>query len=243
MCGRAKVFFNEGMFHLIDRAGIVHDSWDKEDWWKSLPWEWKWCGFNIAPTEQLPVIHEHAGGRHFSAMTWWLTPHWSDGPSQKYAMFNARAEGIEKSRAYKGPFQYRRAIIPVDAFYEWRREGNQKIPYLIEAEEGAFALAGVWDSWSDGVREILSCSIITTEASDAFKPIHHRMPVILDWNTFDQWLDEKSDIAEIRKMLVPYTKPLKATPMSPKMNNARYKENPEPAGEKRVLVPATGTED
>jgi len=241
MCGRAQVFIRDGIYQLVDRAGVVHDTWPREEWWRAYPWEARISGYNIAPTEQLAVIHEFNGDRHFTPMTWWLTPHWSDGPSQKYAMFNARAENLEKSRAYKGPFQYRRAIIPINAFYEWRSEGGKRMPYKIAAEEGVFAMAGVWDSWSDGTQEIMSCSIITTEATEAFKTIHNRMPVILDWDTFDQWLDAKSDLSEIRKLLVPYEKPLKVTPMNPKMSNARVKEEPEPIDNTEFLVAGSKT--
>ncbi len=230
MCGRAIQVLRGDMIVLVDRAGIVWEKWHRDD-----PDGRIWRHYNIAPTEDLLVVHNLNSDRHLSSMRWWLTPHWSDGPSQKFAMFNARAESIEQSRAYKGPFKHRRAIIPVNGFYEWRQEDGKKFPYLIEGDRGAFALAGIWDSWSDGTRELVSCSIITTQASDAFQPIHSRMPVILDWDRLDAWLDEETDLNEIRSMLAPSQKPLFATKMNPSMSNARNKLEPEPVGEKIAL--------
>lgn len=74
--------------------------------------------YNIAPTEQVLTIYQDDAGYQAMDMRWWLTPSWSDGPSQKYAMFNARAETIDTSRAYKGPFRHHRAIIPAASFIE-----------------------------------------------------------------------------------------------------------------------------
>lgn len=233
MCGSVKQKIDGDYWLLVDKAGVVWEKRHKDEGGFDVPIV---ESDRIAPTENLHVIHDHDGKRWVSDMRWWLTPHWSDGPTQKYAMFNARAETIEKSPAYKGPFQYRRAIIPAQGFYEWRREGNLKQPYLIEPDTSIFALAAVWDSWSDGTHEILSCSIITTEASSAFSTVHNRMPVILDWDHLDEWLDEKTDIQTIKGMLKPYKRPLYATKMNPRMNNARNKEAPEAISEREALI-------
>lgn len=183
--------------------------------------------YNIAPTEQVPVIHSVDGTPTLSEMRWWLTPHWSDGPSQKYAMFNAKSETAEKSAAFRGPFKYRRAVVPASSFIEWQRTPLGKQPYLIELEEGALALGGLWDHWSDGTNELLSCSILTTSATDSFARVHNRMPVILSEELLAAWLDESTDLGEIRSMLVPYSDSLRVTPISTSINNARNKDEPE----------------
>ena len=167
------------------------------------------------------------GKPRLSEMRWWLTPHWSDGPSQKYAMFNARSETAENSRAFQGPFKYRRAVIPASSFIEWQKSETGKQPYLIEPEEGVLAFGAIWDHWSDGIHELLSCSILTTSATDSFSPIHNRMPVILDQEKMNAWLDEKTDLEEIKSMLVAYSKRLRATKISTSLNNARNKSVPE----------------
>ena len=186
---------------------------------------------NIAPTEQVPTIHVVDGKPTLSEMRWWLTPHWSDGPSQKYAMFNARSEAAEKSRAYKGPFKYRRAVIPASSFIEWQRTESGKQPYLIEPQEGVLAFGALWDYWSDGVQEVLSCSILTTAATDSFKHIHNRMPVLLKTEQLNTWLDEKTDLADIYSMLAPYQGGLMSTPISTSINSGRVKEQPQVIGE------------
>jgi putative SOS response-associated peptidase YedK len=217
MCGRYNIVDDPVVHVLLDVLGIDLGP---------LP-----TRLNVAPTESVPVIHEHEGHHQLSEMRWWLVPHWSDGPSQKYAMFNARSENIEKSRAFQGSFKYRRAIIPASSFIEWQKKGNEKQPFLIQAEGRALAFAGIWDYWSDGTEHILSCSIITTEASDSFKPIHSRMPVILDEDKLEPWLKEETPLSEIRSMLRPFDGSLIATPIHRRIGNSRIKELPEPIGE------------
>ena len=82
--------------------------------------------YNLAPTDQIPVIHHWEGQRLISDMRWWLVPHWTKSPSTKYAMFNARCESLETSRAYQGSFRHKRCIIPAHSFVEWQRHGLTK---------------------------------------------------------------------------------------------------------------------
>ena len=187
--------------------------------------------FNIAPTEQVPAIHWVEGNAALSEMRWWLTPHWSDGPSQKYAMFNARSETAEKSSAFKGPFKYRRAVIPATSFVEWQKTASGKQPYLIEPAEGTLAFGGLWDYWSDGIQEVLSCAILTTQATDSFSHIHNRMPVLLEAEQLDAWLDEKTDLADIYSMLAPYEGGLISTPISTSINSGKAKLEPQAIGD------------
>lgn len=100
--------------------------------------------YNIAPTECVPVVHELDGKRALTQMRWWLVPSWSDGPSQKYAMFNARSETLAKSWAFRGPFKRTRAVIPATSFIEWQKTAGGKQPNLIEQQESALAFAGLW---------------------------------------------------------------------------------------------------
>lgn len=217
MCGRYNIIDDPVVHVLLDILGIDLGP---------LP-----TRLNIAPTESVPVIHEHEGKHQLSEMRWWLVPHWSDEPSQKYSMFNARSENLEKSRAFQGPFKYRRAVVPASSFIEWQKQGGEKQPFLIELEDQALALAALWDYWSDGTEHILSCAIITTQASESFKPIHSRMPVILDQEKMDAWLKEDTPMSELRTMLTPFSGSFIATPIHRRIGNSRSKEEPEPIGE------------
>ena len=217
MCGRYNIIDDPVIHVLLDILGVDLGP---------LP-----TRLDVAPTESVPVIHRHEGRNQLSEMRWWLVPHWSDGPSQKYAMFNARCENLEKSRAFKGPFSRRRAVIPASSFVEWQKQEGGKQPYLIQAEDQALAFAGLWDYWSDGTDHLLSCTIVTTEASEAFRPIHTRMPVILDQESLDIWLDEESSPEVLKPMFKPFAGSLIATPVDRRIGNSRFKEMPEPIGD------------
>lgn len=217
MCGRFNVTDNPDVQALLKVLGIDIGP---------LP-----VRYNIAPTEEALVIHNFEGERVFSSMRWWLTPHWSDGPSTKYSMFNARSENIEKSPAYRGPFRYRRSIMPASSFIEWKRAGSKKMPYLISPKSGAFAFAAVWDSWTDGDTELYSCSMLTAESTPEFSRIHHRMPVMLSLDQAQEWLNDDLPLEEAKSLTKQMPLELVATPISTSINNARNKETPDPAGE------------
>lgn len=153
--------------------------------------------YNLAPTDQVPVIHQWEGQRLISDMRWWLVPHWSDGPSTLYPMFNARYEKLEDSRAYHGCFRHKRCIIPAHSFVEWRHSNRQKTPHLFSAVNQAMAFAGIYDYWSNGIEHILSCAIITTVSAPEFEPFHPRMPVMLTQNDAELWLDEAQDTTQL----------------------------------------------
>ncbi len=181
--------------------------------------------YNVAPTEAVPVIFEYEGKRELGPMRWWLTPHWSDGPSEKYAMFNARIESVTKSRAFQGPVRYHRAIVPAASFVEWQRLGGVKQPWLLEPVDAPMALAAIWDCWRE---ELFSCAIITQPASPQFKTLHSRMPLILQGDQIEQWLDQKAKAEDVINALKGACIPLRATAIDTAFNNARNKSAPSP---------------
>lgn len=184
---------------------------------------------NIAPTESVPVVLQQNGANELHLARWWLTPSWSSGPDTKFAMFNARAEGLESSRAYKGPFHHKRCILPVSSYIEWQKTESGKQPIEIYREDEAIAFAGLWDVWND---ELLSCSVVTTAASTSMAPIHNRMPVMLDQQGIALWLNRQSTVAELQTLFTPnLVYPLMARPVDKTINNARVKELPKAVGE------------
>lgn len=172
MCGRIFVRPDAKNQTLLHRLGLEHFI---------LP-----DAPNIAPTEAVPVIHYLDGQLTLSPMRWWLVPSWSDGPGTKFAMFNARIETVETSKAYKGPLTYRRGIVPATGFVEWKTEQGKKQPYYSEGTDQSPALAAIWEIWRE---ELLSVSILTQPANAAFEQYHHRMPVVLHDQLIDTWLD------------------------------------------------------
>jgi putative SOS response-associated peptidase YedK len=155
-------------------------------------------------------------------------------------MINARAESLATSNAYKGAFRRRRAIIPADGFYEWRKlpDGKRKQPYFIQRGDGdPIALAGLWEEWRGPDRKgepLRTCTIITTTPNETMAPIHDRMPVILPPSAWDTWLDPTYDAAALGKLLVPApAELLTAYPVPTAVNSVRN-DGPE------LIVEATG---
>lgn len=195
-------------------------------------------GVNLAPTETLPIVREQDGQREAAWARWWLVPSWSGGPSQKYAMFNARAETIAESRAFRGPFRRRRCVVPATSFIEWSARSGEKTPYSIRRADGGLALAGIWDRWGEGEDAMESFAIVTCEARSDFREWHHRMPVILEPESVQNWLAERTDSEQLHAMMVPNEgAELVVTPLSKAVSNARNKtaDVMEPAGEGLLL--------
>ena len=192
--------------------------------------------YNLAPTDQVPVIHHWEGERLISDMRWWLVPNWAKEPSTQYAMFNARYESLDTSRAYKGCFRHKRCIIPAHSFVEWQHQQDEKKPYLFSAVDQALAFAGIWDYWSDGTEHILSCAIVTTKAAPEFKPFYNRMPVMLDSAAAECWLDEQSQPEILQPLFdaaLPYS--LQAARIDASYNSSRNKAAPVLLEELKVI--------
>lgn len=181
--------------------------------------------YNIAPTQNILTCRANRNAeREMSVMRWGLIPSWSKGDSTKFTMINARAESITERPAYRTAFRFRRCLIPADGFYEWQRIDGRKQPYFIAmTSRQPLMFAGVWERWRSAQGEsVTSCAIITTDANDTLRPIHHRMPVLLDDDQFENWLDPTlTEAAQLAKMLRPYSgQPMQAYPVSTFVNKA-----------------------
>lgn len=152
--------------------------------------------FNIAPTQNIPVVRFVEGEREISLLHWGLIPSWAKDEQLAAKMINARSETVTEKPSYKKAFQQRRCLIPASGFYEWKKTREGKEPfYFYMKDNGLLAFAGLWDSWRNPDNELIeSCTILTTEANDVLKPVHDRMPVILNESDYDLWLD-----ADVRK--------------------------------------------
>jgi putative SOS response-associated peptidase YedK len=164
--------------------------------------------FNVAPTDDAFVVVQRDDRRAITAYRWGLVPHWSDDSKGAARMINARAETITSSPAFRDAFERRRCIVPVDSFYEWKREGAVRQPYRIVASDGRpLALAGLWAGWHDPTTDQVrrTFSIVTTTPNGAIADLHDRMPVILEPRSWDRWLANGSgcDPGELLAMLQP----------------------------------------
>lgn len=222
MCGRYHFMYTPAMEALFTALGV-----------SAAPGNFP----NLAPTDDIPIILEHQGNRECHMARWWLTPSWSKGPDTKFSMFNARAENLESSRAFKGPFHHKRCLVPASAFIEWQQLDDGKQPIEIcRDDDQPLLFAGLWDNWND---ELLSCAVITTAAAPAMRGIHSRMPVMLEGNNVANWLAPDTPVKQLLPLLDPHLpQPLRATPVSKSINNARKKALATASGDSILLTEA-----
>ena len=183
--------------------------------------------YNIAPSQDVPVILERKHGRELEMLKWGLLPSWTkDADADGGGLINARAETLERKPSFAESFLKRRCLIAADGFYEWKRSGKWKQPFFFQLkDESLFAFAGIWDVWQSGDRSITSCAIITTTPNELLEPIHDRMPVMLTADAYDAWLREDCDARELKALLAPYpAAAMKSFPVSTRVNSALVDE-------------------
>ncbi len=179
--------------------------------------------FNIAPTQKIIVVRHRDHVRELVQLRWGLIPSWSKEAKSNYSMINARAETVAEKPAYRAAFKKRRCLIPASGFYEWKPDKSGKQPYAICKSDGSLmAFAGLWEHWEGDSDVIESCSIIVTEANDQVRTVHDRMPVILQPDTFNQWLDEEATADGLQDLLLPSSVKLDIYPVSKKVNSPSY---------------------
>ena len=163
--------------------------------------------FNAAPGQTMPVIVADGKENTIQTMKWGLVPSWAKDPKIGFRMINARSEGIETKPSFRHAFKKQRCLVPADGFYEWEKAETGKIPQYIRLRQGSlFAFAGLWEYWQqpDG-SPLHTYTIITTEPNVTVKPIHDRMPVILNPDREDDWLNpDNQDPEFLRTLLKPY---------------------------------------
>lgn len=197
--------------------------------------------FNVAPTKQVyavlerPPKVERPTQRQLRVLTWGLVPSWAKEPSIGNKMINARVETVAQKPAYRKAFAARRCILPADGYYEWYtspdRPGTKKQPFFIRREDrGVLAMAGLYEIWRDPTRSDdapdrfrWTCTVLTTTAKDDLGRIHDRMPLLVESELYDEWLDPSvaatDDLAQRLIPAVPGR--LTAYPVSMAVNNVK----------------------
>jgi putative SOS response-associated peptidase YedK len=163
--------------------------------------------WNIAPGQFIPAIIHHDGKNLLVCFRWGLIPSWSKDPSVANKLINARSETVHQKPSFRAAFKKRRCLIVADGFYEWKKEGNKKMPLYYYLKSGRpFGFAGLYETWlSPDKKEINTCTIITTAANELIAPVHDRMPVILSGDQERAWLGSNaSDVAALKSILKPY---------------------------------------
>jgi putative SOS response-associated peptidase YedK len=162
--------------------------------------------YNVAPTQKILAIVKRGGENWLDKFHWGFVPFWAKDISIGNKMINARAETVATKPSFRNAFKKRRCLILADGFYEWKGKKGQKQPMFLTIPDGnSFAFAGLWETWNkknDAGSIYKSCTIITTEASESVREMHHRMPVILKPEVYEAWLDpENQKVAALENIL------------------------------------------
>lgn len=199
--------------------------------------------YNIAPTQNISVVRNTKNipddkseiiptnqGRSLDSLRWGLIPHWTkDLAKARTGLINARCETVAEKPSFRKSFQTRRCLIPATGFYEWKStpdtsgKSSGKQPYCIRrTDDQPFAFAGLWDVWYGSENLVIeSCTLLTTKANSLVMPIHDRMPVIIDVEDFDFWLDNQAATSDsaFQQLFKPYSaKKIQAYPVSKQVN-------------------------
>jgi putative SOS response-associated peptidase YedK len=190
---------------------------------------------NICPTQQIAAVRREPGKtqREFAWLRWGLIPSWAKDAKIAASMINARSETVAEKPAFRAAFKSRRCLILVDSYYEWLKEGKQKIPIEYRRPDGQpFAFAGLWETWrgpeGSFVEPWQTATILTTSANELAAAVHDRMPVILHDADYDRWLDPSiKGGEELLSLLKPVARDeLQAEPCEPPEHASPKKRSP-----------------
>jgi len=208
MCGRYTFFDNiDSLQHslnidVIDSNIINHQA-----------------SYNISPTQNAPVVFEENNKRILKNMRWGLIPSWAKDNSFASKLINARSETIADKPSFKNLITTNRCVVLANGYYEWVNVDNKKHPYFIYSGENTMiSMAGLWTEWKD----VISFTIITKKSDISISHLHHRMPLILQEEKIDSYLDKKNrfdDFVLFDDMKLKYHQ-VSNLVNSPKNNNA-----------------------
>lgn len=183
--------------------------------------------FNIAPTDPVPIVRmqKDANARELAFVRWGLVPSWSKDKKGAARCINARAETVEEKPSFRSAFKKRRCLFVVDGFYEWRTEGKKKWPFVFKRlDDRPLAFAGLWEVWRDKADDsaLHTASVVTCAPNAFMGAFHNRMPVLLDGDAQDAWLDADAPTPLLKDLLKPAPEnALTAYAVDPKVNNVR----------------------
>lgn len=180
--------------------------------------------WNIAPESGIVALLGDHGSFTLGLARWGLVPHWATS-LPKIRPINARAESVAAKPFFRHMLQRHRCLIPASGFYEWKTtEGRRKEPWYFRRRDGKpMAMAGLWDEWIEpgsNAPPRLSCTIITTQANELMRPVHDRMPAILEPDDWRRWL-ESGTPGTLELLKPPEERVLERYRVSPSVNSPR----------------------
>jgi putative SOS response-associated peptidase YedK len=177
--------------------------------------------YNIAPSQLVATVRHVGDHNKLNFLKWGLLLP-SVEKDVTYTSINARCETVHEKPTFQHALKFNRCIIPATGFYEWVPEGNHKQPYYLRlSNSGIMGFAGLWEIWDaeDGT-QIETCCILTTSANELMIPIHDRMPVILQPEDYNFWLNRNMhDPNELQRLYQPYPSDLMVAHLVPDLVN------------------------
>jgi putative SOS response-associated peptidase YedK len=200
MCGRyVSVRSNEDLTDEFDAIDATNGEWEAGD-------------YNVAPTKPVRIVVNRplrdddgtpakTPTRQLRVVSWGLIPSWAKDRKTQGRMFNARAESVATTNAFRRAYAKRRCLVPADGWYEWQLTDGGKQPIYMTPEDGhPIAFAGLYEFWGEQGQTATTCTIITAPAQGALAEIHERMPLVLPQTAWKRWLDpavtDPSDVLE-----------------------------------------------
>ena len=195
--------------------------------------------YNIAPTqEQWTLGLDAIGNAEVKERRWGLIPSWASDPAIGNRMINARSDSLAEKPAFREALETRRCLILADGYYEWSGKGKAKVPlYFHMKDNRAFAMAGLWERWERAGVALETCTVVTTDASAMTSAYHPRMPVLLDLDSAERWVDRSTPISASIRLLRPYEGPDLECYQVSKLVNSPANDSAE------CLVPAAADEN
>ena len=195
MCGRYALYADYAT--ILERFHIEESAVGEAEYSPS---------YNIAPSQKVLAVVNDGTKNRLGYLKWGLVPPWAKDQKIGYKMINARAETAAEKPSFRHAFKKKRCLIIADAFYEWQRTDEGKIPMLAKLKSGKpFAFAGLWETWHSPEGETVnSCTILTTQANGLMGTIHDRMPVMLSAEGEKLWLDPEQDPQVLEDLLKPF---------------------------------------
>ena len=218
MCGR--IFVKSSVSRLITQFSFAKADAGLDN---LLP------NYNGAPSQHFPIIvrEPDTPGAMFMGARWGYIPRWMKDAKGGHKPINAKAETVATNGMFRSAYKARRALLPIDGFFEWQAIKGQKVkqPYAIALTSGEpFCLAAIWETWRDPESgdDINTFAVVTCEANELMNEIHHRMPVIVAPDDYVRWIGEEPDPSDLLK---PYPSELmKIWPISRRVNSPRNNE-------------------
>tara|TARA_B110000211_G_scaffold179728_1_gene203309 strand:+ start:129 stop:755 length:627 start_codon:yes stop_codon:yes gene_type:complete len=150
--------------------------------------------YNAHPTQKLPIIKSYTNGKALENCDWGLVPAWAKDKKDFRPLINARLETLMEKVSFKKLIQTSRCLVVADGYYEWKRENKDKTPYYFTKDDSSLIFFA-------GIHQNNQFCVITREATDAIKEIHHREPLIISEEQVLDYLNIKKEGMDILRSI------------------------------------------